>query len=173
MATRTAPSKSKPKSAPVEEPEEVDEELEDEELEDEDDELDDEDDEELEDDEEMGQSGNGTIFIGDKGKMMCAGWGGPPRLLPLSRMESYKRPAKKLTRSKGHHRDWLDACKGGAPASSNFEYGAKLTELVLLGAIALRSPKKIRWDSANMKFPNAPEAEKFLKESYRAGWEVI
>ena len=129
--------------------------------------------EELEDDEEMGQSGNGTIFIGDKGKMMCAGWGGPPRLLPLSRMESYKRPAKKLTRSKGHHRDWLDACKGGAPASSNFEYGAKLTELVLLGAIALRSPKKIRWDSANMKFPNAPEAEKFLKESYRPGWEVI
>jgi hypothetical protein len=52
MATRTAPSKSKPKSAPVEEPEEVDEELEDEELEDEDDELDDEDDEELEDDED-------------------------------------------------------------------------------------------------------------------------
>ena len=128
--------------------------------------------EELEDDDEMGQSGNGTIFIGDKGKMMCAGWGGPPRLLPLSRMETYKRPAKKLPRSKGHHRDWLDACKGGAPASSNFEYGAQLTELVLLGNIALRTGKKIQWDAPNMKVKNVPEADKFLREPYRKGWEV-
>jgi hypothetical protein len=127
---------------------------------------------ELEDDEEMGQSGNGTIFIGDKGKMMCAGWGGPPRLLPFSRMETYQRPAKTIPRAKGHHRDWLDAAKGGSPASSNFEYGARLTELVLLGKLALRINKKLQWDSANMMVKNAPEAEKFIKESYRKGWEV-
>jgi predicted dehydrogenase len=128
--------------------------------------------EELEDDDQMGQGGNGTIFIGDKGKIMCAGWGGPPRLLPLSRMETYQRPPKTLLRSKGHHRDWLDACKGGPPASSNFEYGAKLTELVLLGNVALRSGRKLQWDSAAMKVKNAPEAERFLKDSYRRGWEV-
>jgi predicted dehydrogenase len=128
--------------------------------------------EELEDDDEMGQSGNGTIFIGEKGKMMCAGWGGPPRLLPMSRMETYQRPPKTLTRSKGHHRDWLDACKGGPPASGNFEYGAKLTELVLLGTVALRTGKKIQWDAANMRVKNAPEAARFLKEPYRKGWEV-
>ncbi|MBI5385394.1 MAG: Gfo/Idh/MocA family oxidoreductase [Verrucomicrobia bacterium] len=129
--------------------------------------------EELEDDDEMGQSGNGTIFVGDKGKMMCAGWGGPPRLLPLSRMDSYQRPPKTLARSKGHHRDWLDACKGGPAASSHFEYGAKLTELVLLGNIALRTGKKIQWDSAALRATNAPEADKFLKEPYRQGWEVV
>jgi predicted dehydrogenase len=129
--------------------------------------------EELEDDDEMGQSGNGTIFIGEKGKMMCAGWGGPPRLLPLSRMETYQRPPKKLVRSKGHHRDWLDACKGGAPASSNFDYGAKLTELVLLGNIALRTGKKIQWDPVNLQVKNAPEAAKLLREPYRKGWEVV
>jgi predicted dehydrogenase len=128
--------------------------------------------EELEEDDQMGQSGNGTIFIGDKGKIMCAGWAGPPRLLPLSRMESYQRPPKRLPRSKGHHRDWLDACKGGPAASSNFEYGAGLTELVLLGNIALRTGKKIQWDAANLKAKNAPEAEKLLKETYRKGWEV-
>lgn len=127
---------------------------------------------ELEDDDNLGQSGNGVLFIGDKGKLHCAGWGGPPRLIPMSRMETYQRPPKKLARSKGHHRDWLDACKGGAPASSNFEYGAKLTELVLLGLVALRTGKKLQWDAAAIKATNAPKADQFLKGQYRKGWEI-
>jgi predicted dehydrogenase len=126
---------------------------------------------ELEDDEQLGQSGNGILFIGDKGKLMCAGWGGPPRLLPLSRMESYQRPPRKLPRSNGHHRDWIDACKGGPPASARFEYGARLTEVVLLGNVALRSGKRLHWDAGNLRVKNAPEAERFLKDAYRKGWE--
>ena len=104
--------------------------------------------------------------------LICAGWGGPPRLLPTRRNDSYQRPAKTLPRSKGHHRDWLDACKGGPPASGNFEYGAQLTELVLLGIVALRTGKKLHWDAATMKATNAPEADKLIKDSYRPGWEV-
>lgn len=127
---------------------------------------------ELEDDDQLGQSGNGILFIGSKGKIMCPGWGGAPKLLPFSRMDSFQRPGKILARSKGHHRDWLDACKGGPPASSNFAYGAKLTEVVLLGNVALRSGKKILWDAAHMKATNAPEADQFLKGQYRAGWEI-
>jgi hypothetical protein len=127
---------------------------------------------ELEEDDQLGQSGNGILFYGDKGKIMCPGWAGAPKLLPISRMDSYQRPAKTLPRSKGHHRDWLDACKGGTPASSNFEYGAKLTEIVLLGNVALRTGKKLYWDAANMKAKNAPEADQYLKESYRSGWEL-
>jgi hypothetical protein len=57
-------------------------------------------------------------------------------------------------------------------ASSNFEYGARLTEIVLLGNIALRTGKRIQWDPAGMKATNAPGADKFLKETYRAGWEI-
>ena len=128
--------------------------------------------EELEDDDQLGQAGNGILFIGSKGKIMCPGWAGAPKLLPLSMMDTYRRPAKTLARSKGHHRDWLDACKGGAAASSNFEYGAKLTELVLLGNVALRTGKKLVWDAVNMKAKNAPEADQYLKEAYRSGWEV-
>jgi predicted dehydrogenase len=128
--------------------------------------------EELEEDDQMGQAGNGILFIGDKGKIMCPGWGGPPMLLPISRMDSFQRPPKTLPRSKGHHRDWLDACKGGNPASSNFSYSAKLAEVVLLGNVALRTGKKLYWDSANMKAKNSAEADRFLKEQYRSGWEV-
>jgi hypothetical protein len=128
--------------------------------------------EELEDDDQLGQSGNGILFIGEKGKIMCPGWGGPPKILPISLMDSYRKPARTLPRSKGHHRDWLDACKGGKPASSHFGYGAKLTEVVLLGNVALRAGKKLSWDSANMKARNAPEADQFIKEQYRSGWEI-
>ena len=126
----------------------------------------------LEDDDQLGASGNGILFVGDKGMLTCPGWAGDPRLLPGTKMDNYKRPAKTLPRSKGHHRDWLDACKGGPPASANFEYGAALTEIGLLGLVAMRVGKKMYWDAAAMKAINAPEADKFLKETYRSGWQV-
>jgi hypothetical protein len=116
---------------------------------------------------------NGIIFLGEKGVITCAGWGGTPRIIPDAKMDAYQRPAKTIPRSKGHHRDWLEACKGGKPASSNFEYGARLTEIVLLGNVALRSGKKLEWDSASLKAKNAPEADKLIKERYRSGWEII
>lgn len=127
---------------------------------------------ELADDEQFGGGANGILFIGDKGKIMCPGWAGDPTLLPMSLMDSYKRPPKTIPRSHGHHRDWLDACKGGKPASSNFAYGARITEIVLLGNVALRTGKKLQWDAPNMKAKNAPEADAFLKETYRKGWEI-
>jgi hypothetical protein len=95
-----------------------------------------------------------------------------PRLLPLERHREYKRPAKTLPRVEGHHADWLQACKGGPPACSNFGYGARLTELVLLGNVALRSGKLLKWDGSGMRATNAPEAEAYLRGSYRAGWEI-
>lgn len=126
----------------------------------------------LDPEDQLGAGGNGTLFVGDKGMITCPGWAGNPRLLPETKMEGFKRPAKTLERSKGHHRDWLDACKGGKPASANFEYGAGLTEMGLLGLVALRVGKKMEWDAAAMKSPNCPEADKLLKGSYRKGWEL-
>jgi predicted dehydrogenase len=128
--------------------------------------------EELPDEDPLGANNNGILFLGERGVIMCPGWGGPPRILPDEKMDAYKRPAKTLPRSQGHHRDWLLACKGGPPASSNFEYGARITELMLLGNVAVRTRKKIRWDSANMKITNVPEANAFLKDDYRKGWEI-
>lgn len=116
--------------------------------------------------------GRGVLFIGDKGLLFCGGAGGKPRLLPDSRNEAYQKPAASLKRSRGHHRDWLDAIKGGGPASSNFEYGAKLTEITLLGILSLRTGKKIYWDAANLKAIGVPEADVIIKEQYRPGWEV-
>ena len=96
---------------------------------------------------------------------------GMPRLLPLELHFAYKRPPKTIPRVAGHHADWLQACKGGTPACSNFGYGARLTEFVLLGTMALRTGKVLKWDAANMKATNA-DVQPLLGGSYRKGWEL-
>ena len=121
-------------------------------------------------DEEM--PSRAVLFVGDKGLMLCGGAGRKPRLLPESRFEGYKGPAPSLPRVKSHHRDWLDACKGGRPAGSNFEYGSRLTEITLLGVLAVRTGRKIHWDPSNLKAKGMPEADAIIQGSYRKGWEV-
>jgi predicted dehydrogenase len=111
-----------------------------------------------------------ALFVGDRGLLLCGGAGGKPRLLGPANAE---RPKQTLARSKGHHREWLDACKGGKPAGSNFEYGARLTEIALVGALALRTGRPIDWDAVNLKAKGLPEADPLIKENYRKGWEIL
>jgi predicted dehydrogenase len=120
----------------------------------------------------VGEGPNGIYFVGEKGILTAGGWSGMPRLLPMELHRSYTRPEKTLPRVEGHHASWLAACKGGPPASSPFEYGARLCEFIMLGNVALRARKQLDWNAAEMKFPNAPEAEVYLKGSRRAGWEL-
>ena len=120
----------------------------------------------------LGDGENGLLIIGEKGYLTCAGWSGMPRLLPLDLHLNYKRPARTLPRVKGHHADWLQGCKGGTQPCSNFEYGARLTEFMLLGPLARRVRKVIEWDQAGMKATNVPDAQKYIEGSYRKGWEL-
>jgi len=121
----------------------------------------------------MGEGGNGIYFVGEKGIITCAGWSGMPRLLPLELHREYDRPEKTLPRVEGHHADWLQACKGGTPASSNFDYGSRLCEFIMLGNVALRAEKLLKWDGPGMKATNAPEAERYVtRTTYRKGWEL-
>ena len=131
---------------------------------------------ELEESRRMGGGGNGILIVGDKGTIMGGGWSKSPRIIPETKMQSLagKLPPKIIPRSKGHHRDWLDACKGGPPASSNFSYAARLAEFILLGDVAIRAQKKILWDGPNMKAKNAPEADEYISHEshYRPGWTL-
>ena len=72
---------------------------------------------------------------------------------------------KTIRRTGGHHRDWIDAIKGGPAASSNFEYASRLTEIALLGVLSVRmGGAMIRWDAENMKAIGLPEADQYIKE---------
>jgi predicted dehydrogenase len=114
----------------------------------------------------------GVLFVGDKGTIACEGAGGPPQLALFDKSATFEKPKPTLKRSPGHHRDWIDACKGGEPAGSNFEYGARLTEITLLGVLGLRMGKKIRWDAAKMQVPGMPAADEIIHGTYRKGWEL-
>ena len=127
---------------------------------------------ELEEGRRLGEGGNGILILGEKGTIMGGGWSRSPRLIPETKMREHGRPPKVLPRSPGHHRNWLDACKGGPKACSDFSYGARLTEFVLLGDVAIRAKKKILWDGPNMQVTNAPEAQAFVQERYRAGFDL-
>ena len=70
------------------------------------------------------------------------------------------------------HLEWIAACKGGPTPYSNFDIAAYLTEIILLGCVALRVGKKLEWDGPGMRATNAPEAAQFLKRTYRSGFEL-
>jgi hypothetical protein len=120
---------------------------------------------------EAARGSNGSLFIGDKGLVTTGTYGEGTRLLPAERMKDYKLPPQFLTRSPGHYRDWIRACKGGERACSDFSLAAPLTEWILLGVIALHFDGKLEWDSAKMRITNVPEANELLKPKFRNGWK--
>jgi len=116
-------------------------------------------------------SPDGSVFIGDKGILTTGTYGEVTRLLPVEKMKDYKLPPPLLTRSPGHMRDFIRACKGGEPACSNFDVAAPFVEWMLLGVIALRHEGKLEYDPDKMRITNNPDANKLLKPTFRKGWE--
>jgi predicted dehydrogenase len=113
---------------------------------------------------------NGSLFIGDSGMLTTGCYGERTRLIPDEKMQDYKMPPPLLTRSPGHYRDWIRACKGGEPACSNFSVAAPFVSWMLLGSIAMRFEGKLEWDAAKMRFTNNNDANQYLKPKFRKGW---
>jgi predicted dehydrogenase len=116
--------------------------------------------------------GGGALLIGSKGKLLHDTYGLKPRLLPKSLHDSYGKPPQKLPRieNEDHEMNWVNAAKGKTETSCPFEYAARLTEVMLLGVVALRAGKKINYDGANMRVTNVAQANDFLRREYRQGW---
>ncbi|MEI7732405.1 MAG: Gfo/Idh/MocA family oxidoreductase [Verrucomicrobiota bacterium] len=113
------------------------------------------------------------LFIGTKGFMGTNGRGESVRLLPESKAKDHKKPPTVIKRSPGHFKDWINACKGGDAACSNFSIASPFTEWLLLGAISWRFPKtKLLWDGKAMRFTNNEKANEFIKPYFRKGWEL-
>ena len=99
-------------------------------------------------------------------------YGDVTRLRSVEKMKDYRMPPPLLTRSPGHMRDFIRACKGGDPACSNFDVAAPFVEWMLLGVIALRHEGKLTYDPAKMEITNNKAANALLKPLYRKGWEM-
>ncbi|WP_374165013.1 Gfo/Idh/MocA family protein [Arcticibacter sp. MXS-1] len=144
----------------------------------------------------FGDGGNGTLFIGTKGKMMCSTYGADPRLLPLTRNQEVqvKQSIPRVPGSaEGHYAQWVEACVAGygkKEVSSPFEIAGPVTEALLMANLAIRGfdiqkPKaegngfdypgryiKLLWDNSNMRVTNFDDVNQFVKREYRQGWKL-
>jgi predicted dehydrogenase len=125
-----------------------------------------------------GLSMSGSIIVGEKGILYSPhDYGGEWWLLPHDSFGSYESPKQTLPRTiggdPGMKAEWLAAIRGDGQPMSNFDYAGMLTEFILLGNIGIRAQgKKLAWDGPNMKFTNAPEADRWLKREYRKPWTL-
>jgi len=112
---------------------------------------------------------NASLFIGEEGALLVSPYD-PPRLLPGR--DFPETPDYELAPI-NHWHQWVDACAGIGTATASFDYAGLLTEVALLGNVALRFPdQELRWDARRLRFPNLPEADAFLGREYRDGWHV-
>ena len=113
---------------------------------------------------------SGVLFVGSKG-MLLADYG-KYVLLPEEKFVDFQKPPQTIPESLGHHKEWIHACKTGAPTTCSFDYSGPLTEANHLGNVAYRVGRKINWDAEKMKVTNAPEAEQYIRREYRKGWKL-
>jgi len=114
-------------------------------------------------------SGEGMMFVGDKGMIVGDFRGENPYLYADGKAEKIDVPDDKTERGNDV---WINAFKTGKQAPGSFLYAGPVTETILLGAVALRARKRVEYDSASMKITNNDDANKFLVREYRPGWEI-
>ncbi len=126
---------------------------------------------------------SGLLFVGDEGKLISGYSGGYPfgplghkrrggLLLPQDKFKTYQEPSKTLRRVEDHYGEWTRACKTGEATVCPIEFGCEMTEMALLGALALRTGRVLEWDSKAMRITNSEQANRLVDPPYREGWSV-
>ncbi|MGE5125799.1 MAG: Gfo/Idh/MocA family protein [Betaproteobacteria bacterium] len=115
----------------------------------------------------------GMLLVGDRGKILAGFSAQQPRLVPKARMQAFQPPPATLPRPIDELDQWIRACRGTQPSDASFQSVAAITETILIGTIALRVDRKLRWDAAKASFVNAPEADALMaRPEYREGWKL-
>ncbi|MHC4559407.1 MAG: Gfo/Idh/MocA family protein [Planctomycetota bacterium] len=125
---------------------------------------------------------SGIMFIGTEGKLIAGYSGGNPfgksrginggLLLPEKKFRHFQQPPKTMRRCNDHYREWTQACKTGERTVCPIEFGCEMTEMALLGTLALRTRRVLTWDVKAMRVTNHKEANKLVDPEYRAGWSL-
>ena len=129
--------------------------------------------EDLEEGRDLPQTG--AVILGDKGAILHGSHGaGRVQIVPRARMEAYTQPEQTLPRVGSHHKDFLAAIREGRKAGSDFaEYGGPLTEIAMLGIIAMNFPnRKLTWDAEKVRFTDCEEANRYIRPPCREGWSL-
>ncbi|MHC4626419.1 MAG: hypothetical protein ACYTDV_05510, partial [Planctomycetota bacterium] len=124
----------------------------------------------------------GLLFVGEQGKLLAGYSGGNPfgrsrgiaggLLLPEKKFRDFEQPEKTMYRCNDHYGEWIRACKTGTRAVCPVEFGCEMTEMALLGTLALRTKRVLAWDAKAMKVTNHADANKYVDPPYRDGWTL-
>lgn len=133
----------------------------------------------------LGMPRSGLLFVGERGKLMSNYGGGNPFrrgggprgphggiLLPEEKFREVQDPPKTLPRVEDHYGEWTRACKTGTPTICPIEFACELTEMALLGTLALRTGRPLEWDAQKMRVTNYEPANEYVDPPYRAGWNL-
>jgi predicted dehydrogenase len=111
----------------------------------------------------------GSIYVGTEG-VLYSPYVDPPVLLPQEKFREYAVPNPG---AEDHYLQFVEACRGNGQTSTPFAYSGPLTEMVLLGCLATRFPlTTLAWDAAAVRVTNEERANRFVRKTYRKGWEV-
>jgi predicted dehydrogenase len=126
-------------------------------------------------DEELDVGDGGTLYIGDKGIIHTQTYGERMHIVPMGKMDKLPQPPIILPRPKDVFEDFIDACRAGRnETAAPFDYGARLTEFVILGNLAQHAGvgRRVEWDGPNMKVTNIPELNQWIQRKPRKGWKA-
>ena len=118
---------------------------------------------------------SGQLWIGDAGKLFAGIYGEEPRVLDPARQAELTAhpPAQTYPRTEGVYPEWIAACKGGPAAGSSFaEHAGPLTEMVLLGNLAVRVGRTLEINPQTGDVTNTAIPEDYIRPQYRAGWSL-
>lgn len=117
---------------------------------------------------------NGSLYIGERGKILHDLDGAAPRIIPEEKMRAYTMPAKTIPRiTTSHEMNWVNACKGVGGLSSPFDYAGPLAESTLAGNLAVRFPwQRLEWDAEAMRVTNFDDANEYVEPRYREGYSL-
>jgi hypothetical protein len=124
-------------------------------------------------DDELDRGDSGTLYVGEKGVIYTATYGGRMHIVPFEKMKETPEPPRTLPRPRNVFTDFIEACLAGSTQTAvSFDYGTRLTEFAILGNLAQRAGAghPIDWDGPNMKVTNQPELNAWVERPYRAGW---
>lgn len=115
----------------------------------------------------------GLMLVGDRGKILAGFRGEQPRLFTDQRNPNKQQNTADARETPTRSDDvWIDAFLKKTPSPGNFGLAQTVTETILLGSVAIRSGKKINYDSKQMKITNHSEANQYFYREYRKGWEL-
>ncbi|MEP6754940.1 MAG: gfo/Idh/MocA family oxidoreductase, partial [Chthonomonadales bacterium] len=115
---------------------------------------------------------NGSIFVGEKGKLIVEHASSKPILFPEEKFATVTMKTYLAFDNKNHYFQFIDACIHGGPTDTTFNYACPLSETVLLGNVALRTGGKIEWDAARMRVKGRPDADVYIRKQYRPGYSL-